>query len=499
MNGTAGGMTLSSALNVNGGTLTFALANSVSGTLANPAKSTSFLSAGDKVNFTGTDSIDLVDTTTGGLSLRMSQAYLLISASSSSMFTGLVVENAAGVVGLSQNGFQGIVLGVSDGGLNPLDYTTIAINQFGADGVDGFGQRNDGRSRLLPARALPAQRQPRSGAGAGHLGAYARRPRPARRDPASQEQAGLIAPGLGVLYFHEFSKGFLSGEVMSFARTGRTCDSRLYFDVDFLIPSCPSKTVYSFRLLLIAGLALIHAADTSPEPLLTPAVAGWEKLIAPNGPNQPDVSFSTGADGVAVAIKENGTSGFPGIHVQPATPWDLSAFGRVDATVTNTGEKPMRLSMRVDDTNGETGVTTVALKPGDSRTLKIYLGSASQKAPLKASAISGILLFTGKAVVAQSFRISQIVADGPAGEKPPLDPKTVVTKPVDGVIWNPGTTIDLAKQIVATGGAQAQVAGDQSALQIDFKGGAAESIALRPEMGTWNLNDFFQVRMKFRE
>jgi beta-glucanase (GH16 family) len=251
-------------------------------------------------------------------------------------------------------------------------------------------------------------------------------------------------------------------------------------------------------VFLLAGLALIRAADTSPHPLLTPAVAGWEKLIGPNGPNQPDVSFSTGPDGVAVSIKENGTSGFPGIHVQPATPWDLSAFGRVDATVTNTGEKPMRLSMRVDDANGETGVATVALKPGDSQTLQIYLGYASQKAPLKASAISGILIFTGKAAAAQSFRVGQIVADGPGGEKPPLDPKTVVTKPAGGVIWNPGTAIDPARQIVATGGAQAAITADQSALQVDFKRGDAESISLRPEMGTWNLNDFFQLRMKFK-
>ena len=133
--GTGTGAALTAALNVNGGNLTFALANSVSGTLANPATSTSYLSTSSTVNFTGTDSIGLVDTTNGNLSLRMNQAYLLVSASSSSMFNGLVVENSSGVIGLSQNGFQGLVLGVSDGGANPLLYSTIAINEFGSDGV----------------------------------------------------------------------------------------------------------------------------------------------------------------------------------------------------------------------------------------------------------------------------------------------------------------------------------------------------------------------------
>jgi beta-glucanase (GH16 family) len=254
-------------------------------------------------------------------------------------------------------------------------------------------------------------------------------------------------------------------------------------------------------VFILSGLVLLHADDTPPKPLLAPSISGWEKLVKPNSPSgakQPDVDLTTGADGVTVSIQANGTSGFPGIHIQPETPWDVSAYGRIDANVTNTGLKPMRLSMRVDDTNSETGAVTMAVKPGESQTLKIYLGYASQKERLKATAISGILIFTGKAADAQSFRINQIVADGPSGEKPPLDPKTFVTKPPNGAIWAVGTSLDAAKQIVAVGGAKAAVTADGSALQVEFAGDKSEAISLRPEMGTWNLNDFFQLRVKIK-
>jgi len=132
VNGTAGGLKLSSALNVNGGTLSFALANQATPS-STGALTTSYLSTTGTVNFTGTDAIDLVDTTNGGLTLRMNQPYVLISASSNSMFTGLVTIGANGVLTLDGNG---AVLGVWAGGSNPLtDYTTITINQFGSDGV----------------------------------------------------------------------------------------------------------------------------------------------------------------------------------------------------------------------------------------------------------------------------------------------------------------------------------------------------------------------------
>jgi PEP-CTERM motif len=98
------------------------------------ALSTSYLTTTGMVNFTGTDTVDLVDTTNGGLSLRMNQPYLLISAGSDSMFSGLVTVGANGVLALDGNG---TVLGVWQGG-DLTNYTAITINEFGADGASAL-------------------------------------------------------------------------------------------------------------------------------------------------------------------------------------------------------------------------------------------------------------------------------------------------------------------------------------------------------------------------
>ncbi len=259
----------------------------------------------------------------------------------------------------------------------------------------------------------------------------------------------------------------------------------------------PIRSCLLVPLFLALGLAGLHAQDDSPKPLLAPTVEGWEKLIGPNGANQIDVALTPGANGVTVSVQANGTSGFPGIRVQPENPWDLSAYGRIEATVTNTCQKAMRLPMRVDDSNGESGVVTALVKPGETQTLQLYLATASQKEQLKASAITDILLFGSKAPEAQSFLIAQIVAEGPAGEKPPLDPKTVVTRPPNGVVWAAGAAVD-AKQLTATGGAKGAPATDGSGLQVDFAGGKEETVTLHPAMGTWNLNDYFQVRVQVK-
>jgi fibronectin-binding autotransporter adhesin len=139
--GPGSGMTLNSTLAVNSANLTFALntGNVPGATVSNPNTSTTYLTTTSTISFTGSgNSVTLVDLTTGGLTLRMNQPYLLVSASSDSMFHGLVVQMANGQLALSDTGAQGIVLGVSDGMSDPLGYSTIAINEFGADGVSAL-------------------------------------------------------------------------------------------------------------------------------------------------------------------------------------------------------------------------------------------------------------------------------------------------------------------------------------------------------------------------
>ena len=249
-------------------------------------------------------------------------------------------------------------------------------------------------------------------------------------------------------------------------------------------------------ILILSGLHPLRAEDAvPPRVLFGPEIPGWEKQVAPNGPKQPDVSFTTGKDGVEIAIQAAGGSSFPGVRIQPEKPWDVSANGRIEATVTNPSAKPMRISMRVDDATGETGAATVGVQPGESRTLPVYLDYAA-KAKLKSSAIEAVLIFGTKAPAAQSFRIDRIVAAGPAGEKPPVDPKTAAVKPAKGVLLGEGVPIDAAKQVASIGPAKSSAA--PGALSLTFAGSPDEGATFKPAVGFWNLNDYFQVRVRMK-
>ena len=141
------GMKLTSSLAVNGAALTFQLANGTNtATYASPNTTTSYIDLGatGTVSFTGSDTINLVDLSNGGLTLRMQSPYLLISGSSSSVFYGLVVKTTRGAIGLSQNGFQGAVLGVWTGVAD--NYTAFTFNQFGSDGVTPLAPTNAGNT-----------------------------------------------------------------------------------------------------------------------------------------------------------------------------------------------------------------------------------------------------------------------------------------------------------------------------------------------------------------
>lgn len=252
----------------------------------------------------------------------------------------------------------------------------------------------------------------------------------------------------------------------------------------------------SILALLLATLLPLHAEENAPpQVIFGPEIAGWEKQVFPNGAKQPDVSFTTGNGGVDVSIQAAGSSGFPGTRIQPPIPWNVSAHGRIEATVANNSVKPMRISMRVDDVNGETGAATAIVPPGESRQIPVYLDYAA-KAKLKSSAITAILVFATKAPTEQSFRIKQIVATGPAGEKPPVDLNTLAVKPAKGVLLEKGVSFDATKQLALIGPAKAAAQAD--ALALNFVGGVEEGVTFKPAIGLWNLNDYYQVRVSVK-
>lgn len=247
--------------------------------------------------------------------------------------------------------------------------------------------------------------------------------------------------------------------------------------------------------LICASLLPLQAQDT-PQVIFAPDIAGWEKQVFPNGDKQTDVTFATKPDGVEISVQGGGTSSFPGVRIQPEAPWDVSSHGRIEATVTNSSAKPARVSMRVDDSSGETGASSVAIPPGESRPITVYLDYAA-KAKLKSSAIKSILIFSTKAPHPQTLRLDRIVAAGPAGEKPPVDPKTAAIKPAKGVVLDAGTSLDVAKQATAIGAGKAVA--EDGKLRVNFTGSEAlEGITFRPVQGLWNLNEYFQVRVQVK-
>ena len=129
----------------------------------------------------------------------------------------------------------------------------------------------------------------------------------------------------------------------------------------------------------------------------------------------------------------------PGVHVTPATgkSWDLSAYGHVEAKITNTSDKQrFNIVMHVVDQGvgfwEERNMEFVGLQPGETKTLKVifgYLKGFKPGPPLKASSVTEIYIYLWDKAQARSFRVDELKAAGPAGEKPVVAPKPLATKP----------------------------------------------------------------------
>ena len=253
--------------------------------------------------------------------------------------------------------------------------------------------------------------------------------------------------------------------------------------------------------LLLAGSAVAQVGGIAPRFLIDVSSPAAPGQISLNDEGQSKASV--GKDGVSVAIA-GGPSAYPGIVIKPATgsSWDLTPYGRVDAKLTNTGTEPISMGMRVDNANdGEScNCEVISLKPGETQVLKVFFGySFGKKAfSLKPGAVTQILVMVNfKSDKPRSFRLEDLQATGSAGEKPPVDPNTLQVVPENGVIFGAGTTLDATKQLAPRGGAKAALA--NGGIQVDFAGGPKdEAVAIRPAAGSWNLSDYFQVKVKLK-
>jgi len=216
------------------------------------------------------------------------------------------------------------------------------------------------------------------------------------------------------------------------------------------------------------------------------------------------VSNDAAAPGVVITIKP-GKAGYPGLNLKPAEQkaWDLSAFGHVEARVVNTGSKAALFAVRIDNAgnwhNNPWNTEQTYLKPGERATIKVIFGHQYNHKPgyaLNPKAVVNILMFTGKADNAISFRVESLVAGGSAGEKPPVDPASIRTKPANGMMLGTGVNIDGETQIEAKGTKVSVV--DQS-VQIVFPAAKGEQMmTIKPPAGRWDLRDATEVRVKVK-
>jgi beta-glucanase (GH16 family) len=218
-------------------------------------------------------------------------------------------------------------------------------------------------------------------------------------------------------------------------------------------------------------------------------------------PSSDQVTFQKESSGVAVKIAP-GKDGYPGLGIKPADgKWDLSRFGHVEARITNTGASSLNLSLRVDNEgdwhDNPWNVQSLNLKPGASGTVKVMFGYSWGKPgyALNPAAVVRVLLFTGKSKTDRSFRIEALEAGGPAGEKPPVDPKSIRIEPKSGVIFGEGA--DPAPEFEAKGG-HASLTGN--ALRVEFPAAVKgeQVLVVKPSVGRWDLRKASVVRVKLK-
>lgn len=264
----------------------------------------------------------------------------------------------------------------------------------------------------------------------------------------------------------------------------------------------------SIVCLLAGGLGAssIRAAEAIQEPtfaLLDPAASPTCELAPTSGEVEAMLGTDPAQPGLLVRV-QSGQESYPGVHIKPTRgPWDLSAYGHVQARLVNTGAKPILVSLRVDGQTAEgewgSNTETTSIQPGGTGVAKVYFGFTYGQKPgakLKTSAIAKVVLFVNKADVEQSFRLEMLEAGGPAGEQPPVKPENVRIKPVQGQVYGPAVPLR-PEQVEPNGGALATV--EEGGLRLHFPPGSQPKwISLKPTLGRWDLREAFGVRATYK-
>lgn len=267
-----------------------------------------------------------------------------------------------------------------------------------------------------------------------------------------------------------------------------------------------AASAYPSQYTFAADTAVVATEAKEPMALITPTDPAAAKLVKPTKDGQASVASRTHGTteaNIEVTIKP-GDAGYPGVVIDaPGGKWDLGAYGRIEVTLLNTSEKPITVTLRVDDDgpwqsnpwNGE----NLSIKPGETKTGLVRFGYSFGKPghKLKTDSVTKVQLYTGKTTEEKTFRIIKLVATGTPGEAPPVNPASIRVVPKDGILLGNGVSLDGAKQLSASNGAQATV--DGSTLKATFPAGKADStVTIKPSEGMWDLSRSLQTTVTVR-
>lgn len=116
---------------------------------------------------------------------------------------------------------------------------------------------------------------------------------------------------------------------------------------------------------------------------------------------------------------------------------------------------------------------------------------------LNPAAVVRILFFCGKSAKDRSFRVEEIQAGGPAGEKPPVDPGSIVVYPEGGIIIGEGSKLSPQPKLESKNLVLAKY-NERGAIAIESEAGKDGVLNIIPFAGVWHLGFFNEVNVTIK-
>lgn len=270
----------------------------------------------------------------------------------------------------------------------------------------------------------------------------------------------------------------------------------------------PSKRPWYGCVCALLAAAVSTTAQTSMKEgkeLVDFGRNGTEKQLAVNGPDNGECTYrilrNKGRAALEVTARK-GKNAYPGITIRPGGDrWDLSAYGRVEADVTNLGGSGITVALRVDNPGdwrkNPWNSENTRIPPGQTVTAKVVFGYSWGKRgyDLDPAKVNAVLLFAVRQPGDIRFRVDAVRVAGKPGEKP--DGVVDHIRPKDGVIFDP--TRAEAVSLLQPRGLKCTTVATESGrcAEISFDPGRKRKwpgvFFGAPKGVVWDLGDFMQV------